>query len=180
MVVLGSTSAYVTTPQPVTEQNQLHSHLPRVQGEEFLRRTLGAIIIRLAGLYGPERHVLNWIRRGKIPNTPSWVNLLHVEDAAAICLQALERAPEGESYIASDGTSRLWSAICQVAHQRWNLTLPLLSPPHKEGKQVSNHKLLSDLHYTIRHPDLFQSLADIELSGGDPSAGIQKDSPQHT
>lgn len=162
MIVMGSTSAYGTNCGTVTEQSPLNTHLPRVQGEEYLRTRLGAVIIRLAGLYGPGRNVLDWIRKGRIRNTPKWVNLLHVEDAAGICLRALELACDGETFLASDGQPRTWAEICSVASSTWNL--PVLPPtlPRETGKQISIHKLLIDLTYTLRFPDLYQALDQIE------------------
>ena len=162
IIVMGSTSAYGTNCGSVTEQTPLAHHLPRVQGEEFLRTHFGAVIIRLAGLYGPGRNVLDWMRRGKVRNTPKWVNLLHVEDAAGICLQALERAQNGTTYLASDGTPRTWSEIFSIASSKWNIPIPPATAPQEVGKQVSIHKLLTDLNYTIRFPDLYQALDDIE------------------
>ena len=69
LLVMGSTSAYIPDGHPITENTSLKSHLPRVQTEEYLRTTYSAVIIRLAGLYGPGRHVFDWIRKGKIQNT---------------------------------------------------------------------------------------------------------------
>ncbi|MCW5783642.1 MAG: hypothetical protein KIT39_10075 [Nitrospirales bacterium] len=162
ILVLGSTSAYGTNCGPVTEQTPVNMDLPRVQGEEYLRTQLGAVVIRLAGLYGPGRHVLDWIRTGRIRNTPKWVNLLHVEDAAGICLRALERAQNGTTYLASDGTPRTWSEIFLMASEKWSIPIPSPTPPRETGKQISIHKLLTILHYTLRFPDLYQALDDIE------------------
>ena len=163
LLVMGSTSAYIPDRDPITEDTPLKTHLPRVQAEEYLRATYGAVIIRLAGLYGPGRHVLDWIRKGKIQNTKKWVNLLHVEDAAAICLQALERASDGSTYLASDGYPRTWNEICSVASSKWRVPIPALTPPQNTGKQVSIHKLRTELQYTFHFPDLFQALDHIEI-----------------
>jgi hypothetical protein len=162
IVVLGSTSAYGTHSGLVTEQTPLNYGLPRVQGEEYLRTRFGAVVIRLAGLYGPGRNVLDWIRKGRICNTPKWVNLLHVEDAAGICLQALERAPDGSTYLASDGSPRTWTEIFSTAASRWDISAPPSMPLQTTGKQISIHKLLTDLTYTLRFPDLYQALDQLE------------------
>jgi hypothetical protein len=162
IIAMGSTSAYGTNCGSVTEQTPINDHLPRVQGEEYLRTRFGAVIIRLAGLYGPGRNVLDWMRKGRIRNTPKWVNLLHVEDAAGICLRALERAQDGATYLASDGMPRTWAEIFSIASSKWNIPIPPPTPPQDTGKQVSIHKLLTDLNYTFRFPDLYQALDQIE------------------
>lgn len=169
ILVMGSTSAYGTNCGVVTEQTPVNMDIPRVQGEEYLRTQLGAVIIRLAGLYGPGRHVLNWMRKGRIRNTPKWVNLLHVEDAAGICLRALERAHKGSTYLASDGNPRTWSEIFSIASSKWSIPIPSPTPPPEMGKQISIDKLLTDLNYTLRFPDLYHALDEIERhssSGG--------------
>lgn len=162
IVVMGSTSAYHSAGGFVTEQTPLRHHLPRVQGEEYLRTSYGAVIIRLAGLYGPGRNVLDWMRKGKIRHTSKWVNLLHVEDAAAICLHALQRARDGATYLASDGSPRTWSDIMSRASSLWNIPIPPPDPAQDSGKRVVNHHLLTDLHYTLRYPDLYHALAQLE------------------
>ena len=162
LLVMGSTSAYIPDEHPITENTPLKSHLPRVQTEEYLRTTYSAVIIRLAGLYGPGRNVFDWIRKGKIQNTQKWVNLLHVEDAAAICLHALERASNGSTYLASDGRPRTWEEICSVASSKWRVPIPPLTHPQNSGKRVSIHKLRTELNYTFRVPELDQALDQIE------------------
>ena len=162
LLVMGSTSAYTPDGHPITEDTPLKTHLPRVQAEEYLRATFGAVVIRLAGLYGPGRHVYDWIRKGKIQNTKKWVNLLHVEDAAAICLQALAKASDGSTYLASDGCPRTWDEICSVASSKWQVPIPAFTCPQNTGKQVSIHKLRSELQYIFRFPDLYAALGQIE------------------
>jgi hypothetical protein len=162
LLVMGSTSAYIPDGHPITENTSLKPHLPRVQTEEYLRTTYSAVIIRLAGLYGPGRNVFDWIRKGKIQNTRKWVNLLHVEDAAAICLQALEQASDGSTYLASDGHPRTWEEICSVASSKYRIPIPPRTRPQNSGKQVSIHKLRTELNYTFRFPDLYRALDHIE------------------
>ena len=164
LLVLGSTSAYKPAEHPITENTPLKQYLPRVQAEEYLRTTYGAIIVRLAGLYGPRRHVFDWIRKGKIRNINQWVNLLHVEDAAAICLRALELAPDGSTYLASDGHPRTWAEICSVASSTWGIPLPPFTSTETPGKQVSIHKLQTELNYSFHFPDLYKALEHIESS----------------
>ena len=59
---------------------------------EAAMRTAGGTILRLAGLYGPGRLLAREATlRGETPMPGSgkqWLNLIHVEDAAAACLAA--------------------------------------------------------------------------------------------
>ena len=162
-LLLGSTSAYPSKADVLTDEgDELSMAVPRAQSEEHVRKTYGAIILRLAGLYGPGRHVLDWIRRGKIKNTDRYVNLIHVEDAAALCLTALHQADPGSSYLVSDGMPRRWSDICRFAHARWNISIPEPTRSKDSGKRVSPQKILREFNYTLKYPHLFDALDQIE------------------
>lgn len=174
LVVLGSTSAYepadrrqAGAPAPVVDETSpLNMALPRVQGEEWLRAEARAIVLRSSGIYGPGRHVLDWIRQGRVAALPRYVNLIHVEDLAGICLAALARGKAGEVYNVSDGTPRPWDEICRVAWDRWGVAS---SGEHRRqeagpGKRLSIAKLERDLGYTFRHPNLYDALDAIEAA----------------
>lgn len=161
-VVLGSTSAYPSNGQIVTPDHAPNPELPRVQGEEFLRATIGAVVIRLAGLYGPGRHLLNWLREGKVRHSHRLVNLIHVDDAVGICLSALTQAPAGSTYVASDGTPRRWSAIYELARLRWAIPTPPLIKAPDPGKHIDPSKLLKELGYHLRWPDVYEALEALE------------------
>ena len=169
IVVLGSTSAYdapsqsTEYPPPwIDESAPIDLTKPRVQGEEFLRTNCGAIVLRVAGIYGPERNPLDWIRQGRVGPSRKYVNLIHVEDLASICLAALERGKPGEVYNVSDGTPRTWKDICETAQQRWGVTAAAVKEDHLSGKRISNAKLRAELGYRFRHSDLFEALDLIE------------------
>nr|MBI3613110.1 hypothetical protein [Nitrospirota bacterium] len=172
LVVLGSTSAY-EPPAPhktraaaplIDEASPLNLALPRVRGEEWLRAHTGAIVLRSAGIYGPGRHVLDWIRQGRVTASPRVVNLVHVEDLAGICLAALERGSAGSVYNVSDGQPRQWAEICRIAQQRWGVESSGENRKQEAGpgKRISIAKLRADLDYTFRHPDLYEALDAIE------------------
>lgn len=169
LVVLGSTSAYEVAndstdyPPPwIDESAPIDRTKPRVQGEEYLRNELGAILLRVAGIYGPGRNPLNWIRQGRVGPSRKYVNLIHGEDLAAICLTALERGQPGEAYNVSDGTPRTWNEICATAQQHWGVTAAATKEGLSPGKRISNAKLCSELGYTLKHQDLYQALSLIE------------------
>lgn len=161
--MLGSTSAYASEhPVFVDEHTLVDSSLPRVQSEEYIRQEYGAVVLRLAGLYGPGRHVLDWMRKGKVRNTRKYVNLIHIEDVAGICLAALEKAQDGEHFVVSDGIPRQWSEIFSVAATRWGLRCPSLSQPKNSGKRLTIKKLATTLQHTLLYPDLYEALDSIE------------------
>ncbi len=171
-VVLGSTSAYDvgtghTYPPPwIDETAPIDMTKARVQGEEYLRKHCHAVVLRVAGIYGPGRHPLDWIRTGRVGPSRKFVNLIHVHDLAAICLAALERGTPGGAYNVSDGLPRTWQDICDRGQAQWGITpITSLRPSVSDepGKRLSNSKLTHGLGYTIQHPDLFEALAGLRL-----------------
>lgn len=164
LVVLGSTSAYEVgesqdyPPQWIDETAPIDLTKPRVEGEEFLRHKYGAIVLRVAGIYGPGRNPLNWIRQGRVGPSRKYVNLIHVEDLAAICLAAIEKGTQGEAYNVSDGRPRTWGEICTTAQQRWDVTGTPAKEDHSTGKRISNAKVRIQLGYDLTHPDLYEAL----------------------
>lgn len=181
LVVLGSTSAYddgtsTTYPPPwINEATSIDLDLPRVQGEELLRTDYRAIVLRVAGIYGPGRNPIDWIRTGRVPRSRKYVNLIHVEDLSAVCLAALRHGQPGEVYNVSDGTPRTWNEICEEATRRWNIESTGSDGPTSGGKRVSNTKMSSLLELDQRelvHKDLFEALMVIQspsLNEAEPS-----------
>ena len=169
IVVLGSTSAYdapsqsTEYPPPwIDESAPINLTKPRVQGEEFLCTNCGAIVLRVAGIYGPGRNPLDWIRQGRVGSPRKYVNLVHAEDLAAICLLALEHGKPGEAYNVSDGQPHTWNEICVTAQQRWAVTAGAAKEDCSWGKRISNAKLRAELGYVLRYPDLYKAIAMIE------------------
>ena len=169
IVVLGSTSAYEVSdhsteyPPPwIDESATIDLTKPRVQGEEFLRTNCGAIVLRVAGIYGSGRNPLDWIRQGRVGPSRKYVNLIHVEDLSTICLLALEKGKPGETYNISDGTPRTWNEICATAQERWGMKVAAEKADPSPGKQISNAKFRTELGYALRHPDLYEALALID------------------
>lgn len=163
VVVLGSTSAYdaaapQTYPPPwIDETAPIDLTKPRVQGEEFLRNACGAIALRVAGIYGPGRNPIEWLKTGRVQPSPKYVNLIHVEDLAGVCIAALERGLCGEVYNVSDGTPRTWHDIALAMQFHYAIESPPPSIQIDMGKRIANRKLIEQLSYSLRHPNLILS-----------------------
>ena len=169
LIVLGSTAAYTLPvgdfdrPPPWFDESAAVDHsLPRVQGEEYLRSRHGAMVLRVAGIYGSGRNPLDWIRQGRVGISDRYVNLIHVADLAGICLAMLHEGTSGEIYNVSDGTPRTWADICRTVAEHWRI-IPHDKPADRSpGKRISSRKLQRALTYRMMHPDLFDALAAIE------------------
>lgn len=171
LVVLGSTSAYDVggwseyPPPWIDEHAPIDLGKPRVQGEEFLRNECGAVVLRVAGIYGPGRHPYDWIRTGRVGLSDKYVNLIHVEDLAATCQAALQCGVSGAIYNVSDGVPRTWKEIGRklCGNQLVRQSDEGETPP--SGKRINNTKLrslLGEAGTSIRHSDLFRALNQLE------------------
>lgn len=167
VVVLGSTSAYddcapTEYPPPwVDEEAPIDQEKPRVQGEELLRKYYNSIVLRVTGIYGPDRNPIEWIRTGRVNRSRKYVNLIHVEDLASSCLAALRHATTSAVYNIGDGTPRTWLEICQVVEQRWGIQSTDSQKADPTGKRVLNRKMCELLKLDgtgLRHSDLFEAL----------------------
>lgn len=181
LVVLGSTSSYddgnsAEYPPPwIDETATIDLTKPRVQGEELLRTCYGAIILRVAGIYGHGRNPLDWIRTGRVNRSRKYVNLIHVEDLGTTCLAALRQAQSGEVYNVSDGHPRTWDEICETVEQRWAIRSSISDELRLSGKRLSNNKMCELLNVDgagLRYKDLYEALGVIQkhsLSEARPS-----------
>lgn len=171
LVVLGSTSAYDVEasaeypPLWIDETAPIDLKQSRVQGEELLRTTYGAIVLRIAGIYGPDRNPIEWIRTGRVSRSRKYVNLIHVEDLASSCLAAITHADSREVYNISDGHPRTWREICQMAEQRWAIQSADSQEVNATGKRLSNKRMCELLKIggtDLCYRDLFEALEEIQ------------------
>ncbi|HET7910230.1 MAG TPA: hypothetical protein VFL19_05940 [Nitrospira sp.] len=177
LVVLGSTSAYDVgadhhSPPPwIDEGAPIDLLKPRVQGEEFLRTECRAIVLRVAGMYGPGRNPYDWIKSGRVALSDKYVNLIHVEDLAAVCVAALACGVPGAVYNVSDGIPRTWREIGRgLAGHHLDEAHPEREKP-TPGKRLDTTKLralLTEAGVCLRHPDLVHALADLQRTSSPP------------
>jgi nucleoside-diphosphate-sugar epimerase len=79
-----------------------------LEAEQTLRAMIpGAVILRFAGIYGPGRLLRRMdqmqAREPIIGDADAWLNLIHVEDGAAVIRTACQKARSGTVFNVSDG-----------------------------------------------------------------------------
>jgi len=132
-----------------------------------------AIILRLAGIYGPDR-----IPRAKdlIAGTPidapaaGWLNLIHVEDAARIVLLAEQRATPPKLYVVSDGQPvergeyyRELARLLRAPAPQF-IAPPADSPAAQRAasdKRVNPRRMIEELSPDLEFPSYREGLAGI-------------------
>jgi len=118
------------------------------------------VALRFAGLYGPDRLPrLDDLKAGRpiAADPDSWLNLIHVDDAAQIvCAVAAAAAPQS-LYVVSDGhpvQRRDWygylARVTGSPQPTWDLSLPRT---RGADKRVDPSLLFRDLTITLAHPD---------------------------
>lgn len=140
-----------------------------LEAEQVLRRYRpDAIIIRLAGIYGPGRLIARvaQLQTGVVleGNPDSWLNLIHIEDAADAVVACEERGHPAATYVGSDN---------QPIHRRdyYSLLARLVGAPDpqfrpqttgaagsKMGKRCSNRRLRDELRVAFRYPTIAEGL----------------------
>jgi nucleoside-diphosphate-sugar epimerase len=93
--------------ESATTEPQEESGKVVLEAERLLRARLpSAVILRFAGIYGPGRLMRGQaIKAGEpiVGDAEKWLNLIHVEDGAAVVVAADERAAPRSMYNVSDG-----------------------------------------------------------------------------
>jgi nucleoside-diphosphate-sugar epimerase len=146
-----------------------------LEAEELLTgfaasRGLDAVILRFAGLYGPGRLPRRAsLERGEPivgdPERP--LNLVHVDDAAAAAVAALDRGRPGRVYLVADDRPmprgeyyRLAARLLVAPEPRFVAPAPGSPEATREAssKRVSNRRLRDELGVSLAYPDITAGL----------------------
>lgn len=135
-----------------------------------------AVILRVAGIYGPGKLPLERIKR-QVPmigeDQAPWTNRIHIDDLVTVCEAAMARGVDGEVYNVSDGSpGNMRDYFDRVADQFGLPHPPLISLAEAsttlsqgllsylgESRRLDNRKMLEELGVTLRHPNLISGLA---------------------
>jgi nucleoside-diphosphate-sugar epimerase len=142
--------------------------------EEALRsHAIGSrvIVLRMAGLYGPER----LLRMQDLPAgqpiavaADAIVNLIHVDDAVSVVLAAEQRAQPPATYVVSDGHPLPRREFYRYLSELLHLPPPVFtdvepdqsqSPRGFGNKRVRNARMLEDLGIQLAYPSYRDGLA---------------------
>lgn len=133
---------------------------------EDLARERSAVVVRFTGMYGPGRIV----RRAAIENSEiiignpsSHLNLIHIDDAAATAVRAIDLGEPGRIYLASDDRPverqeyyGLLARLLGAPAPRFQPLAPTI--PSEPNKRVSNHRIKTELALVLAYPDITTGL----------------------
>jgi len=139
-----------------------------------------AVILRVAGIYGPDRLPLPRLRAGTpviCPDEAPYTNRIHVDDLATACRTALASG-SGTYNVADDQPTTATAYFYRVA-DRAGLPRPpcvgmaaapeVLSPMMlsflRESRRLDNRRLRKELGVRLQYPDLESGLASLLPAG---------------
>ena len=140
-----------------------------------------AIILRLAGLYGPDRipRMGDLLAGRPIAALPRGrLNLIHVDDAAAVVLAAEAQARPPRTYVVSDGHPTQRRQFYEHLARLLDRPAPQFVEPPADApsalraaasKRASNSRMCNELGVVLAHPSYREGLAAI-VAAGQPSA----------
>ncbi len=142
-----------------------------------------AIVLRLAGVYGPGRIPrLAELLAGKPVAVPQrgHLNLIHVEDAAAVVVAAASRAQPPRTYVVSDGCPTRRRTFYEHLADLLEAPRPQFVEPPPDAanalraasdKRASNARMLAELGVVLAYPSYREGLAAVAAAEGGPNAG---------
>lgn len=142
---------------------------------EAARAGFPAVILRVAGIYGPQRGY--WLRQflageARIEGEGErWLNMIHREDVGGAILSAFERARPGQIYnVCDDEPVRQRDLFDWLAKQLNRPMPPSITPDpaavRKRGvtnKRISNERIKRELGFKLQYPTFREGFAS-ELS----------------
>jgi nucleoside-diphosphate-sugar epimerase len=149
-----------------------------LEAEQLLRnwaastdRSVTAIVLRFAGLYGPGRMVRRSLleREEPIPGDPQkFLNLIHIDDAAQAAVAALEAVRPEPLYVVTDDRpvtreeyyTRM-AELLDAPAPRFALAAANTPEAARDAtnKRLSNRRIKSGLNLSLIYPDITTGLA---------------------
>jgi len=124
--------------------------------------------LRFAGLYGPDRLPRIADLKAGLPiaaDPDSWLNLVHIDDAAAVVCTVADAASPRGLYVVADGhpvRRRDWygtlAKLTGSPEPHWDTAAPR---PRGADKRVDPKLLFRDLAFRPAHPNPLAALADL-------------------
>ena len=172
--------------EPVVETSKILVETEKVLLDAFRQKKIPAVILRVAGIYGPERG--HWFKQflkneAVIEGDGSrLLNMIHRDDLICCIITALKSGRAGEIYNAVDDEPVSQLHFFQWLAQAVDKPLPPSAPEnpaenHKRGatnKRVSNRKSKMELGHQFKYPNFrigySAELLRLDRAGGLPGA----------
>ena len=166
VILLSSTAVYNGLTGLVDEQSILDMSANKVDiitaAEKAAINFSGTtVILRLAGLVGPERHPGRFLEGKKVLAEPeAFINLIHQDDAVGVLMELIDEENINGTYNAVSATQTSKKDYYTAAASALSLPLPefSLEASMSFGKRINDAKLRDTLNYQFTHDDLIDWL----------------------
>jgi len=125
-------------------------------------------VLRLAGIYGPGRLPrIDDLRAGRPleADPDSWLNLVHVDDAAAVVIAVADHAGPGPLYVVSDGRPvrrrDFYARLADLVGSPPPNWIPPAADARGGDKRVDPRRLFAEIGPAFSHTDAIAALAGI-------------------
>ncbi len=161
-----------TSPvEPATDTARVLIETENVVLDAFRKENFPAILLRVAGIYGPERGY--WFKKfvdgtARLEGEGHRIlNMIHRDDVAGSIIAALRHGQSGEIYIAVDDEPVTQSDFFSWLSTQLGRPMPdstpiTQDPARKRGvtnKKISNRKLKAELNYRFAYPTFREGYA---------------------
>lgn len=173
---LSTTGVYAPhATSPITEASPTAPHQPRSAARlhseaAWVATGLPVHIFRLAGIYGPHRHLLQRIINNDftgLPHDGLPVHRIHIDDIVQTLMASQAQPTPGEIFnLCDDNPAPTYDVLCHAADLlgRPHPAIPFGTPgrmtaPHP--RFISNEKIKAALGVRLRYPSYREGLADL-------------------
>jgi len=163
VIFASTTSVYPSESGVYCEENADLSNTARPSGkavlkaEEILLKSpaFETIVLRFGGLYGYDRHPINFLSGKKNLSAPlKPVNLIHQDDCIGIVKNVLDNNSKSEIYNAVSDGHPPRKTLYQSAARHYNVEPPTFDiKSESKNRVISNEKLKKELDYTFMYPN---------------------------
>jgi nucleoside-diphosphate-sugar epimerase len=160
--LLSTTAVYNGLTGLVDEQSVLDESAEKVAiitgAEQAVRKFSGkSVILRLAGLVGPDRHPGRFLQGKKVLSEPqAFINLIHQDDVVGVLMEIIAEQGISGTYNAVSATETSKEHYYHAAASALNLPVPEFSfeTSMRFGKRINDAKIRDALNYQFTHDDL--------------------------
>jgi len=139
-----------TEPKPDTERGKI-----LLEAEsQVLNSGLPSVVFRLAGIYGPERNRIQFVREGKwkAEKNDRYLNMIHVDDIVGAIPVLFKSAEAGKVYLGVDDKPVLESEFIHWIAGELNVPVSKNSSNSLIGGKRCRNTRLKSLGFTFRYP----------------------------
>ncbi|NEU08923.1 SDR family oxidoreductase [Flavihumibacter sp. R14] len=170
IIFISSTSVYPESNSVITESEIAQ---PETSGGRLLKEVedqflsvpgKSVIVLRLAGLVGPERHPGRFFKGKKgIPNGLAPVNLIHRDDVIGIIERIIQDDSTAGVYNACSPSHPSKSDFYRLAAATLGEPVPEFIPEKGNWKIISGKRVNDELNYRFIYPDIERWLKEMAV-----------------